>query len=96
MELETETKLQYWRRKLDGRDYVFVPTVGRNEARCANVQLSQAVDYLIMQQPNKHFSFRKSFHKAFPTSEKKIESTRASWQASIYSSLANLDLTWFS
>jgi hypothetical protein len=49
-----------------------------------------------MQQQNKAFSFKKTFRKAFATSEKDIQSTCALQRDSIFSSLANSDFTLFS
>ena len=50
---------------------------GCNEARAAGCgTLSQTVDYNIMQQQSKHFSFRKTFRKVFHTVEKDGQSIR--------------------
>ena len=56
-----------------------------NEAGpCPGLSLSQTVDYNIMQQQSKHFSFRKSFRKVFNVSERGIQSTCELWEASIF------------
>ena len=50
---------------------------GCNEARAAGCgTLSLTVDYNIMQQQSKHFSFRKTFRKVFHTVEKDEKSIR--------------------
>jgi hypothetical protein len=70
--------------------HVFIPTEQKHRGaapRCSTL----TVDYSVMQQQSKPFSFRKTFRKAFPTSDKNIQSTCALKQDSIFSSLANSD-----